>query len=138
MPKYHVLAGASIDGNDETEVKCSIRPGLMATYRWHRPIGAFDWPMDSMLRDAGHEYMNYDELLVYLQATPALPDEAIEAIDADDDEAIEARIEAIDDDVDDDQAAIIATRIGVIDADDEAIEARIEATTAPMNAAVEE
>ena len=71
MPRYHIVTGAHAMGNtaDGTMMKTSIRPGVMATYTWPMPIGAFKWPMDTMTRLPGHEAMCYDGLIAYLVAT---------------------------------------------------------------------
>ena len=50
-------------------MKTSIRPGVMATYTWPKPIGAYYWPMDTMTRLPGHEAMSYDGLIAYLIGT---------------------------------------------------------------------
>ena len=55
--------GESMDG---TMVKTSIRPGVVATYHWDKPIGSFRFPMDTMRRLRGHENMSYDDLVAFL------------------------------------------------------------------------
>ena len=67
MPRYHVVTGAQAMENGHTVLLSSIRPNVMATYTWPTPIGAFEWPMDSMTRQTGQRDMGYDDLLAHLQ-----------------------------------------------------------------------
>ena len=55
--------------NGGMELLSTIRPRRMASYRWDRPIGAFEWPMDSMQRLPGESNLDYDQLLDYLEAS---------------------------------------------------------------------
>ena len=68
MPRYHAVIGchAMGDGADGTMMKTSVRPGVVATYTWDKPIGAFSFPMDTMTRLPGHEDMTYDDMIAYL------------------------------------------------------------------------
>ena len=51
---------------DGTMVKTSIRPNVITTYHWDKPIGSFRFPVDTMRRLRGHENMSYDDLVAFL------------------------------------------------------------------------
>ena len=69
MPKYHVVVGACNMEDGSTGLLSTIRPSTVATYTWPVPIGAFEWPMDSMTRQPGQQELDYDGTLAYLQGT---------------------------------------------------------------------
>ena len=75
MPKYHVCVAAAAIDNDPnfliggTELLSSIRPGVVTRFRDRKPIGAFEFPMDTMTMQAGEEEMTYDQMLAYVQGT---------------------------------------------------------------------
>ena len=69
MPGYHVVMGASAEG-DTMEVHCSINKTTMESYVSNLPIGEFKFPMGAMTRNAGTTIMNYEGLLEHLQTKP--------------------------------------------------------------------
>ena len=69
MPRYHVVVAAVARPNGETECLSSIRPGRMSRYTSTSPMGAFQWPMDTMHREQGELAMNYEETLDYVHRT---------------------------------------------------------------------
>ena len=69
MPKYHVVVGAYAMPDGRATVLSSSRPGHAATYVWAKPIGAFEWPMDTMTRHPGSRPMDYDQMEAILQGT---------------------------------------------------------------------
>ena len=69
MPRYHVVVAAVGRPNGGTECLSSIRPGRMGRYRSTSPMGAFQWPMDTMHREQGELAMNYEETLDYVHRT---------------------------------------------------------------------
>ena len=69
MPNYHAVAAAVAQPGGGTICLSTIRPRRMAQYRSSVPIGAFEFPMDTMTRQAGKLSMGYNELLQYLRTT---------------------------------------------------------------------
>ena len=69
MPRYHVVVAAVARPNGETECLSSIRPGRMSRYTSTSPMGAFQWPMDTMYREQGELAMNYEETIDYVHRT---------------------------------------------------------------------
>ena len=67
MPKFHVVAGACSMAEGGMELLCSTSPGVVESYTSAHPIGAFEWPMDTMTRLPGYRDMTYESMLEYLQ-----------------------------------------------------------------------
>ena len=67
MPGYHAVVGARtmMNGN-KMELLSTMRPGRMAVYQWDKPMGAFIWPMNSMVRLEEEKEFNYEQLEAYL------------------------------------------------------------------------
>ena len=69
MPGYHAIVAGEQDADYNTTVYSTIAKNLFEKYSWHRPIQAFDLPMDTMSRHRGYESMTENELLARLRAS---------------------------------------------------------------------
>ena len=67
MPNYHSIAAAVAKPGGGTICLSTMRPRRMARYTSSVPIGRFEFPMDTMTRQAGELSMDYNELLQYLR-----------------------------------------------------------------------
>ena len=63
MPGYYVVATAVAKPNGDTEVLSSDGSGRMSRYISTSPLGAFQWPMDTMRLEQGEQAMTYADVL---------------------------------------------------------------------------